>query len=156
MKREKTDWPGVMINRLTRLHADPQRSFKAIAEQLSREFGVMITKNACIGKARRLGLEQRAKGTPAPKPRKKRPLTTPHLVPSPEVVPPVLPGWTVEPPVLPAASGRIAIYQLRRGVCHFPFGNRPPYAYCGGTTATRTSPWCPHHERVVYPRGPGR
>jgi len=151
MKREKTDWPDVMINRLTRLHADPQRSFKAIAEQLSREFGVRITKNSCIGKARRLGLKQRAKGTPKPK-QKPRSRSPRAIEPPVETIVPVRPAWTVEPPVLPASSGRITIYQLQRGVCHFPFGNQPPYAYCGNTT-TRSSPWCPHHERVVYPRG---
>jgi len=142
-----TVWTEHLLERLAKLHADPGKSFRDIAEQLSHEFGVRLSKNACIGRARRLGLAQRPRSTPRPKPRKPQPVEPPA-----EVVPTVLPAWKVEPPVLTGRS-RVTIYQLRRGVCHFPFGESgPPYAYCGNTT-TRSSPWCPHHERVVYPRG---
>jgi len=146
------DWDDHLIARFKALHNGGKRPFSEIAKTLSHEFGVKLTKNACIGKARRLGLETRPRVMPPPPKRKKRTLTTPHLVPAAEVVAPVLPGWRIEPPVLPASSGRITIYQLERGVCHYPFGERPPYAYCGNTTR-RHSPWCPHHEHVVYPRG---
>jgi len=142
-----TVWTDNLLERLAKLHADPGKSFRDIAEQLSYEFGIKLTKNACIGRARRLGLEQRPRSTPRPRPRKKRTRTTPQLS-----VVPINPGWVVKTPTLPAASGRVTIYQLQRGVCHYPFGDKPPYAYCGNTT-TRSSPWCPHHERVVYPRG---
>ena len=122
-------------------------SFTEIAKTLSREFGVRLTKNACIGKARRLNLPLR-KPVVARKPKAEP--QVPEI--EPENVPHVRPAWTVEPPVLPASSGRITIYQLQRGVCHFPFGNQPPYTYCGNS-AFRGSSWCPHHERVVFPRG---
>ena len=149
MKRPKgLHWTEHMIDRLTRLQRAGKLSFAGIAETLSREFGIKLTKNACIGKARRLNLPLR-KPVVARKPKAEP--QVPEI--EPENVPHVRPAWTVEPPVLPAASSRITIYQLQRGVCHYPFGNQPPYAYCGNTTATRSSPWCPHHERVVYPRG---
>jgi hypothetical protein len=143
-----TNWTDPLLKRLAQLHANPNKSFKDIALQLSQEFGIKLTKNACIGRARRLGLEQRPRSTPKQKPRKKRTRTTSQLVPRPVVAT----AWKVEPPTLPAASGRITIYQLSQGVCHFPFGDRPPYAYCGNT-ARRGMPWCPYHETVVYPRG---
>ena len=142
------DWDDNLIARLKALHKGGTRSFKQIAETLSHEFGIQLTKNACIGKARRLELEQRPRSTPKPKPRaEKRTLNTPQLVPRPAVVT----AWRVETPTLTGCN-RITIYQLRGGLCHYPFGDKPPYAYCGNTTA-RGTPWCPHHERIVYPRG---
>jgi hypothetical protein len=142
------DWDDHLIARFRALHNGGKRPFSEIAKTLSHEFGIKLTKNACIGKARRLGLEARPRVMPPP-PKRKRPR---RYEPPAEVIPVVIPRWTVEPPVLPAAGGRITIYQLKGGVCHYPFGERPPYAYCGNTTK-RHSPWCPHHEHVVYPRG---
>jgi hypothetical protein len=138
------DWDDHLIARFKALHAGGERPFSEIAATLSREFGLKLSKNACIGKGRRLGLTARARVAP-PKPRKGQRRGGPRLKPV------VLPGWQVEPPRLPPAAGRVTIYQLRGGVCHFPHGDRPPYTYCGAK-ALRGS-WCPHHERVVYPRG---
>jgi hypothetical protein len=141
------DWNDHLIARFTALHKDGKRSFQMIADILNHEFGLRLTKNACIGKARRLGLKERPRVAPPPPPppkRKKRTQSTPQLS--------VYSAWRVEPPTLPEADGRITIYQLDLGRCHYPFGDRPPYAYCGA--ATRRGSWCPHHERVVYPRGP--
>ena len=64
--------------------------------------------------------------------------------------PKINPGWTVVLPRL-AAGNRLTIFQLRNGVCRFPYGEHPPYTYCG-RPAPHTS-WCPHHEHIVYPRG---
>ena len=52
------------------------------------------------------------------------------------------------PPTPPVS---LTIYQLDRHTCHYPFGDRPPYSYCG--EPARRGSWCPQHERVVYPRG---
>jgi hypothetical protein len=145
--RAGVGWTDALIARLKALHADDDMSFTEIANQLSEEFMVKLTKNACIGKARRLGLKERARVAP-PLPRKGQKRGGSRYRPPPVV----LPGWQVEPPRLPAHADRITIYQLKSGVCHFPFGERPPYAYCGHTTR-RGLPWCPHHETVVYPRG---
>jgi len=145
------DWDDKLIARFKALHRGGKRSFKQIADMLSQEFGLKLTKNACIGKGRRLGLEQRPRSTPKPEPEpKKRASSTPELVPRPVVAT----AWRVDTPILTGCI-RITIYQLRQGVCHFPFGDRPPYAYCGNTTA-RGMPWCPHHQTVVYPRGAPR
>jgi hypothetical protein len=146
-----TDWDDHLIARFTALHKDGKRKFSQIADILNYEFGLQLTKNACIGKARRLGFKERPHVAP-PLPRKgqnrkKRPTPLPV-----EVIAPVLPGWQIEPPILADTSGHITIYQLKEGVCHFPFGERAPYAYCGSTTRRGLS-WCPHHEHVVYPRG---
>jgi hypothetical protein len=142
------DWDDHLIARFTALHKDGKRSFQEIADTLAREFGLKLTKNACIGKARRLGLAARPHVAP-PLPRKGQKRGGPRPVPV------VLPGWQVEPPPrLPPAAGKITIYQLRGGVCHFPHGEKPPYTYCGAVA--KKGSWCPHHERVVYPRGTSR
>jgi hypothetical protein len=139
------DWNDHLIARFTALHKGDERSFQMIADTLNHEFGLRLTKNACIGKARRLGLAVRARVAP-PLPRKGQRRDKPRRIPA------VLPGWRIEPPALPPAAGKITIYQLKDGVCHFPHGEAPPYIYCGATA--RRGSWCPHHERVVYPRGP--
>src|SRR6185369_619636 len=99
---------------------------------------------ACIGKAHRLGLPLRisiAVRNAMPKPRKSRARQRPA---EPIATPPKInPGWTIEMPRL-AGGDRLTIFQLRGGVCHFPYGERPPYAYCG--QPTKRGPWCPHHE----------
>jgi hypothetical protein len=138
------DWDGHLIARFKALHKDGERSFADIAGTLSHEFGIRLTKNACIGKARRLGLKARAH-VPPPLPRKGQRRGKPRPIPA------VLPGWRIEPPRLPPAAGKVTIYQLKDGVCHFPHGEQPPYTYCGAK-ALRGS-WCATHERVVYPRG---
>jgi hypothetical protein len=138
------DWDDHLIARFRVLHNGGKRPFSEIAKTLSYEFGIKLTKNACIGKARRLGLEARPRVMP-PTPRKGQNRGGPRRLPV------VLPGWQVEPPRLPPTAGKITIYQLKDGVCHFPHGDKPPYTYCGA--ATRKGSWCPHHERVVYPRG---
>ena len=123
------EWTEAMIARLRELHAQ-EEYFSDIARILSQEFGVELTKNSCIGKGRRLGLTARARVLP-PLPRKGQNRGGPRKLPA------VLPGWVVEPPRLP--GGKITIYQLRAGLCHYPFGDRPPYVYCGHTTR----PTCP-------------
>lgn len=156
------EWTDKLIARFRALHAGGKRSFKMIAEKLSSEFHVKLTKNACIGKGRRLGLEQRPRSTATPGPRKhktprrNRTQTPPELtVEIAQETVPVIPSWLVEPPAETAGANRLTIYGLKSGVCHYPFGDRPPYAYCGNTTRRGLS-WCPHHERVVYPGGRSR
>ena len=135
-------WTGAMIARFRELHADDGLTFSGIAAMLAEEFSVRLSKNACIGKGRRLGLKERPRVNPPPPKRKKRTINTPQLT--------VLSAWKVAPPpVPPAARGKLTIYQLRRNTCRYPFGERVPYSYCGEATKVSSS-WCPHHERVVW------
>jgi hypothetical protein len=159
MKRpQKLDWTDAMIARLTALQATlPAISYAGMAEILSREFDLRLSKNALIGKARRLGLPGRKPAvirTATPKPHKSCARHYPATPPDPPT-PKINRGWTVALPAEPPGTGRITIYQLQDGVCHFPFGRHPPYAYCGRATQLSSS-WCPYHEHVVYPRGPRR
>jgi len=136
-------WTDDLHRRLAELHANDDLTFRDIAARLSREFNVTLSKNACIGKARRMGLKIRPQVNP-PKPQRKPP--KPPRV-TPEVVPVVLPRWEVELP--PAPQGKLTIYQLDGSTCHYPFGERPPYSYCGEPTALNSA-WCEGHFRTVY------
>jgi hypothetical protein len=143
-----TDWTDAMLDRLRVLHRNKKLSFSKIAAQLNAEFGTALTKNACVGMGRRLGLEARPKVfPPGPQPRYLREPPAETIAPMPAQL-----RWTVEPPQLDIGPNRITIWELRDGVCHYPFGSKPPYGYCGNT-AKRKSPYCPHHETVMYPRG---
>lgn len=172
-------WTDEMRDRLRALHKIlPELSFVDIAEQMSIAFNVELSKNACIGMARRLQLPERkthkfTKATramiearrhmhkPPPKPTTKpRPRPQPQP-PSDKVVVPIIaeqsqqphwrPGsiWPVEVPMLPASSGRKTLYQLSHRDCRFPLGSGPPYAYCGNTVQLKST-YCPHHHRVMF------
>jgi len=143
---DDTVWTDHLIARFTKLHASDKYSFRAMAEMLSREFGVKLTKNALIGKGRRLDLKPRPRVLP---PRAQRAQQRAKAAPpiAPEAVPVMRLAWRVALPSAP--YGRITIQQLSRHTCHFPFGDRPPYFYCGDPTA-KGSPYCPMHNRVVY------
>ena len=50
-------WTTDLAARLVELRAAPEGySFSKVAEMLSQEFGLDVTRNACLAKARRLGL----------------------------------------------------------------------------------------------------
>jgi hypothetical protein len=134
--------PG-LVQRLMELHAlagVQQMSMAAIAGKLSREFNVTISKNAVIGKSRRLRLPPRPQGatilTRKPEPKRVRKV---HIAP-------------IAPPIAPRCEGAgLTIYQLRDGDCHWPLGateDRPPFAYCGEPSDIGR-PYCVTH----YQRG---
>ena len=54
-------WTPDMLRRFRELHRQKDASFTAIAKQMSEEFKIELTRNACIGKAHRLDLPRRFK-----------------------------------------------------------------------------------------------
>ena len=134
------DIPGIN-NRLVELHADKNLSMREIADRLAFEFEVELTRNAIIGRCRRVGLPTRPTGTPRP------PIIPAQRKPPLRIDAPIVP----EPePVI----GRLTIYQLRHDTCRFVLGelaDRPPYLFCGEPSNLGCS-WCPTHYRTVYGR----
>jgi hypothetical protein len=118
-------WTDDMIRAFARLHrATPPLSFDQIAAELRAQFNVALTRNACIGKARRLGLPMRD-NTPRPIIQS---YTKPRLV---QVGAPIAP-LEAQRPLL--REDGLTIYQLREGDCKWPLGPqfaRPPFMYCG-------------------------
>ena len=137
-------WDAYRVARLRALHAKKHLSFDAIAAQLSAEWGMKVSKNSCIGKARRMGLPKRPSRPPRGD-KRKRPVTLVSVAPEP--VPCVLPRWKVmDAPVRPAEGKRITLLQLNGNTCRWPHGDRTPYLFCGAPTAGKT--YCAYHTGI--------
>ena len=137
-------WTPSMVAVFRALHQGGG-SFVEIAAQMSATFGLEISRNACIGKARRLELPMRhfdGQRVPLAKPAKmvpKRPVRVDAPIPPPAAVEP-------EPEV------GVSIYQLGNGVCRWPLGkmeDRPPFRYCGGPTPIEET-YCATHSQISY------
>jgi hypothetical protein len=135
--------PGIN-ERLIELHALSGADYMTtseIAQKLSAEFKVEITKNSVIGRSHRLGLElrdnvpfERRKATPMPK-RSHTKVDAPIAA-------------VLEPRCEDAG---ISIYQLREGDCHWPLGeveDRPPFTYCGAPAEIGRSYCWDHFNRA--------
>ncbi len=147
-----TDWSKDRMARLRALHRSDKLSFDAIAEVLSEEFKVALTKNACIGKARRMGLPERTskrKRKVFRGDKRRRQITLVASTPAPiepEVVPCVLPRWKVIADEAPAERDKLTLLQLNGNTCHWPHGDRVPYLFCGAPTAGKT--YCAYHTGI--------
>ena len=139
-------WTPKMLHRFRTLNKiTPVLSFKAIAEIMSAEFKLPLTRNAMIGKAHRLGLPDRRTGAVRPPivgkgkpmPAKKVAIDAP--------IPPI----EALLPDLVLRTG-ITIYQLRDSTCHWPVtAGRPPFLYCGHPVKGERS-YCPKHCEIGY------
>jgi hypothetical protein len=134
-----TPWTPRALEMLEQLAGlEENLTYREIAERMTAELGVTFTKNSCIGRGRRMGLPPRP-------PREHR--AAPSLAPADAVSAPILPR------IPKPKDGRLlTIYQLRRGVCHWPESElmeRPPFLYCGKHTRLGNS-FCPGHSRIAY------
>jgi len=131
-------WTPAMVATLRALHRGGG-SFIEIAAQMSAIFKIELSRNACIGKARRLELPMRADDGPRKTlPRPAKPVKLPVPVAAPIPPPP-------EPE--PVEGEGISIYQLNGTTCRWPLGpveTVPPYQYCGGHCDVEV-PYCAEH-----------
>jgi len=137
----RNEWPEEAIALFRRLCENEASSYSDIAAQMSEQLGVRFTKNACIGKARRLDMPMRK----APdKPRKNAP--EPMFHPKPLV-------WALanNRPQAKPQRGQVTLMELNRTTCRYPFGDRPPYWFCGQVVREAQS-YCAHHCDVAYGR----
>jgi GcrA cell cycle regulator len=128
-----TVWtPEVMKFFLVLSKAPENFSYLEIARRLSKRFGHQFTKNACIGKGRRMGLPPRE-----PQPSVSRPVKPKVRIPDPAGIP---------------------IEELERGDCKFIYGkleDRPPFMYCGKPVLQQGGSWCRVHYGRVFNRRQG-
>lgn len=114
-------WTPIMLTRFAALCADESLTFRAIRDLMNVEFNTDLTRNACIGKARRLAMPPR---DPANNPTLKKEPTVAKIFTFP-----------IQPELAPRSKEpfTIDIYQLRRHDCRWPSSdnNRPPFTYCG-------------------------
>jgi GcrA cell cycle regulator len=133
------EMPG-LNDRLIKLHAatgNAFSTFEQIACQLSDEFDMRISKSACVGRARRLGLPPRLLFVRR---------IVKHKAPQPAKAAPIKPTKTE-----PAQPRNLTLMQLQHGDCRWPFGDEAPFLFCGNPVQTGTS-WCPMHRKMVYAR----
>ena len=141
-----TPWTTRMNSTLIELLDDTGMTYSAVAAKMSAIFGMNITKNACIGKARRLGVAMRDQTQRQPIVGKQPTIRVKKV--------------RVDAPIAPKIPhrlkpGHITIYQLREGVCKWPLGPplaSPPFLYCG-EAAPLGCPYCRHHTQKA--RGGG-
>jgi hypothetical protein len=100
-----------------------------------------VSRSAVVAKLRRLGVKR---AVPAPtvslrappaKPRKTKPSPPPKLV--------CRPPW-------------IEITELHSGVCRYARETESGVRFCGGTTGSLSSSWCPAHKRICCATDPRR
>jgi hypothetical protein len=140
MAQPKNEWTPDMIRRFTELHTDPEGfSFNQLSAMMSAYCGTEVSRNACIGKARRLGLPERSGKVRLPPKREVKVKMIKIRVDAP---------IAYEEAVTPSPSAvGVTINQLGSGVCKWPLGemeDRPPYHYCGGK-AEIGDPYCAEH-----------
>jgi hypothetical protein len=123
-------WTEEMDIVLMNLLESKDMPYREVAVRLSIAFDLKFTKNACVGRARRLRLPPRP----------------------PKVV--VLPSFIVVAPPKPRKKGEpITILELRDGVCHWPLAkveDHPPYLYCGRATVDLGCSWCQIHANIAF------
>lgn len=130
-------------------------SFANIAIKINSQFGINISRNSCIGRAKRLGLsvsrtvkvdgaEHRLNRKPEGKARtitvKPR---TPQFVCEPT---------RVVPSVVDVVPRHISIFDLTDETCKWPFGDAAPFTFCGCETFS-DSPYCWPHATVAHGLG---
>lgn len=127
------NWPDEVVEELKTLHAE-----RVPFAEIARRLGNGLTRNAVIGKAKRLELSARGKGIRGGVRRMVRPriVRTPPQ-PIPEPAPVTLPDGS---PITLRNAG------LRH--CRWAYGDSD-YTLCGNETA-QDSPWCEHHRGRVY------
>jgi GcrA cell cycle regulator len=140
------EWTAQMIKRFRELVDDKNLSYRTIASTMTTEFNVVFTKNACIGKGRRLGVDVRVAGFN--KSKKRKPVVKRKYIRVDAPIAPVIPVPARDP------EAGITIYELREGDCKWPLGKTqdyPPYMFCG-YPAIFGCPWCKKHRKIAYPK----
>jgi GcrA cell cycle regulator len=150
----QTFWTDPQTDALKRLHATGM-SYTNIAAQINAEFKTSFSRNAAIGRAMRVGLSD-VKWT-----RPKRELATKReRKPRVRIIQAngnsnrqrVIETIESEPIKLRCAEViplNISIDELESGVCHYPYGDTPPYAYCGHATLG-AGPYCDLHHELCH------
>jgi GcrA cell cycle regulator len=120
-------------------------SFSQIAKFINEAFGLELTRSAVAGKVGRMGLHAKDRVThqlPQPRAiRAQRSLSAAATKPA------------REPPRVPLKPRMIDILELTSYTCRYPYGDRPPYAYCG-CPPLKGSPYCRDHTELCWNHPP--
>lgn len=151
-------WTDDLIRDLKHHHADG-----LTYSQIAARLGYGLTRNACIGKARRLGLEQRKRGDA--RPAQPRPVGPKRVYVRRSAHHAVTENrdrdgrfaveefqTSLSPADIPVEQ-RKQLLDLKTGDCRFPYGDvgNPDFFFCGGEAIPESS-YCCFHYRVAVAR----
>lgn len=119
-------------------------SFAKIASLMSEKYHCAYTRNAMVGKARRLGIPS---NNPPSKPqilRAEPVVMVRRRKPQPQPPTPVAPEAAAlrSADVIPR---HISLLELTSKTCHWPYGETPPLTYCGNPVFFKNCPYCGGH-----------
>lgn len=123
-------------------------SYTQIASVMNRKFQTVLTRNATIGRSHRLNLQ----GTRT----EERPRSRKHISTEPKPVrakrPPMIKAEFIVPVCVevPVKPRHITLQELSESVCKYPYGDEPPYTFCGHPSKTG-KPYCSPHWNVTNP-----
>jgi hypothetical protein len=154
-KPPPTIWTDPIIARFRELAAG-DLDMRACAEALSIEFGITLTRNACIGKSRRLGMSNKPVGRPRieqPTPKIEIDLPPPSKDRRQKPRRPGMRGTLPrKKPSLPPPRhevGKVLFADLGPHQCRWPHGDGP-YTFCGNRMAVG-SWYCVEHFNIASP-----
>ena len=143
-----TDWP-IEHDMLLRDGFNKGWSYTQIARWINRERGTAYSKNACIGRARRLGLGVRSKPKPEPEPRSRTPRQRPDIAIRKAATPKKVVAPYVPKPD-PMRPGHVRLIQLREGMCRWPNGEGAEHIRFCGLKQVEGESYCAEHCRAAY------
>jgi GcrA cell cycle regulator len=159
---QSTDWPPEHSRALRELHAKGM-SYGEIVKEMNVRFGTSYTRNAALGRGKRIGLvtpESARQWKPARQPRPKAerpqaPATSGRQVPS--LVPPS-PKRTgpVQLRCVGVSPRLIGLIDLKPGDCHYPYGgdtDDDPIVFCGHPRQPGSCYCTPHFHLTRNPEG---
>jgi GcrA cell cycle regulator len=159
-------WPEAHITALREHVAAGTGSYREIAHLINGTFGTSYTRTAVLAKVSRLGLAATHKGAAA------APLTTAQIAARREAriakrkIEAEATGretaalLTREPPRLECAPivdiaepRHLELAELKAGECRYPFGDHPPFTFCGRAVMQQGRPYCAHHTKLCLGEG---
>lgn len=153
------DWTPALTERFEQLVAKGD-SYDEIAKALSHEFRVRLTKNACVGKGRRLHVPLRQpprkklclrrRNPNVTKPKNDRPSAQRKLLQNHERKRAKANRQNRKHRLHPSRSRDLPLLQLSTTSCRWPSGDVPNITFCGDYRAEGSS-YCLKHTLIASP-----
>jgi GcrA cell cycle regulator len=159
---QPTDWPTEHSRALRELHAKGM-SYGEIAREMNARFGTAYTRNAVLGRGKRMGFTARETAREWKPPRRllaKAERAQAHMTeerrPPPILVPPVPRAEPVQLRCVGISPRLISLVDLEPGDCRYPYGgdtDGDPIVFCGHPRKAGSCYCTPHFHLTRNPEG---
>jgi len=116
-------------------------SYAEIAAAINAKHGTSFSRNACIGRANRIGL--RSASQPKPKIVSVKPKRQ-HKFRAPKIAQPTLTREEITLRCAEVTPLNLTLFELEPGQCRYPYGDGPQYLFCAHPQ-TDNSSYCFEH-----------